>query len=66
MIIQAFALRRKSLYLKACTRQGSNLQPCDPKSYASGAVAHIELFGERCQRASANGEYQNEAFDRMV
>ena len=34
------------------------------------AIARIELFGEHCQRAPANGEYQNEAligwFDEAV
>jgi hypothetical protein len=33
LILQPFTLRRKSLIIRQCTRQGSNLQPCDPKSH---------------------------------
>jgi len=34
---------RKSLTLRPCTRQGSNLQPCDPKSDSTA--------GRNCQKS---------------
>ena len=48
MILQSFALGRKSLMPSHCTRQGSNLQPYDPKSdtlsnWAKGLVVLLRF-----------------------